>query len=51
MYFADLTDIHIKNSDWDLLFGTRERFTSTYGSLGKEHHDNVRAKNPFLEFI
>lgn len=50
MYFSDLTEIHIKNSHGDLLCATRERFAAAYGSLGKEHHDNVRAKNPSLGF-
>lgn len=51
VYFSDLTEIHIKNSDGDLPCATRERFSAAYGSLGKKHHDNVRAKNPSLGFI
>ena len=43
-YFSDLTKLHIKNIDGDLVFTIRERPSTTYGSLGRDHHGNVRAE-------
>ena len=41
LYISDLTKVHIKDSKGNLLFTIREKPTTTYGSLGEEHHGNV----------
>ncbi|XP_078376186.1 uncharacterized protein LOC144659591 isoform X2 [Oculina patagonica] len=38
---TDLTKLHIKDSTGTLVFTIRERPTTTYGSLGEEHHGNI----------
>ena len=51
-FISDLTKIHIKDSQGNLVFTIRERPSTSYGHLGEEHHGNVRQPSTlFVPFL